>query len=214
MEPLFSEIARLPRDPAGALAATRQSLLTRLKDHADHEGWRRFFDTYAGIIQGLARTAGCSAAEADDVLQETMLSVAREMPGFRYDPALGSFKGWLFQITRRRVADHFRRRRPGDARGSDTQIPEQLADSGEEKLNLKWEAEWRIHQLQLACERVKKQVSASQWQMFDLSTLQAWPMDRITGLLGVNRAQVYMSKMRVSRLIKRAVENCAEPAAN
>jgi len=50
--------------------------------------------------------------------------------------------------------------------------------------------------------------------MFDLSTLQAWPMDRITALLGVNRAQIYMAKMRVSRLIKRAVENTAEPAAN
>ena len=57
---------------------------------------------------------GLTDAEAQDVVQETMLSVAKQMPRFKYDPALGSFKGWLLQITRRRIADPL----TGDGQGS------------------------------------------------------------------------------------------------
>src|SRR3954471_20337976 len=94
----------------GDLAATPASLLTRLKRSDDHDGWQRFFDTYAGVIHALAVRSGLSPAEADDALQETLLSIAKEMPDFHYDPARGSFKAWLFQISRRRIVDQFRRK--------------------------------------------------------------------------------------------------------
>src|ERR1043165_5623823 len=151
------------------LAATRHSLLTRLKNPDDEAGWQRFFDTYASVIYSLAVRSGLSAVEADDALQETLLSVAREMPGFRYDPAKGSFKSWLFQIARRRVADQFRRRakmqRDGMARESEG--IEQVADDAADSLNQLWDEEWKRTQLQIAIDRVKQKVAARQWQMFD-----------------------------------------------
>jgi RNA polymerase sigma factor (sigma-70 family) len=207
--------ARRPRWTVGSLEATRQSLLTRLKDHADHEGWQRFFDTYGGVVHALALKAGLSASEADEALQETLVSVAREMPGFRYDPARGSFKGWLFQITRRRIADQFRRRvrqqrHQEDAGEAINQVPDPAADP----LNGVWEEEWRQNQLQLAVERVKQQVSAGQWQMFDLAVLQQWPTERICELLAVNRAQLYMAKMRVGRLLKQEVARVDAAGSN
>ncbi len=186
-----------------ALAATRHSLLTRLKRTDDHDGWQRFFDTYAGVIRALAIRSGLSATEADDALQETLLSVAREMPGFRYDPAKGSFKAWLFQIARRRIVDQFRRRarqrRDGDDAGD---VIANLPDGEADSLNQLWEDEWRQNQLQIAVERVKPKVAARQWQMFDLAALQNWPTEHICDLLGVNRAQIYMARMRIGRLLK------------
>src|SRR5438105_14462099 len=107
MEPQASELAHGPvrQRPgwASSLEATRHSLLTRLKKSEDQEGWQRFFDTYAGVIHALALRSGLNQAEADDALQETMLSVAKEMPNFKYDPMRGSFKACLFQISRRRI---------------------------------------------------------------------------------------------------------------
>src|SRR5437773_7819843 len=94
------------------LIPTRQSLLTRLKHWDDQESWREFFETYWRLIHGLAMKCGLTDSEAQDVVQETMISVAKQMPRFKYDPALGSFKGWLLQITRRRIADQMRKRRP------------------------------------------------------------------------------------------------------
>jgi len=198
--------ARKPRWTTGSLEATRQSLVTRLRDHADHDGWQQFFDTYGGVIHGLAIKAGLTGSEADEALQETLVSVAQEMPGFRYDPGRGSFKGWLFQIARRRVADQFRKRarlqRNMDPMGDGIG---QVADPGADPLNAAWEEEWRQNQLQMAVDRVKQKVSAGQWQMFDLATIQAWPTERICSVLGINRAQLYMARMRVGRLLKAEV---------
>jgi len=98
------------RDQLDPFLATRQSLLSRLKDWEDHESWRDFFDTYWRLIYGLALRSGLTTTEAEDVVQETLLAVAKEMPDFKYDPARGSFKGWLLEITRRRIANQVRRR--------------------------------------------------------------------------------------------------------
>jgi len=194
------------------LEATRQSLLTRLRDHADHEGWQRFLDTYGGVIHGLACKAGLTVTEADEALQETLVSVAGEMPGFRYDPVRGSFKGWLFQIARRRVADQFRKReRNRRIEGPASVDIAEVMDPAEDPLSRAWDEEWRRNQIQRAVERVKQKVSPGQWQMFDLATLQEWPADRICALLGINRAQLYMAKMRVGRMLRAELRRVADP---
>jgi len=60
----------------------------------------------------VAVKAGLNDAEAQqEVVQETVISVAKQMPGFRYDPTRGTFKGWLLKITRRRIADQASGRR-------------------------------------------------------------------------------------------------------
>src|SRR5882762_11440295 len=74
---------------------TRASLLHRLKNWQDEASWQEFFDTYWRLIYGVARQAGMTDVEAQDVVQETMVSVAKHMPTFKYDPAIGSFKAWL-----------------------------------------------------------------------------------------------------------------------
>ena len=188
-------------------AATRESLLSRLKRTEDHEGWQRFFDTYAGMIHGLAIRSGLTSAEADDALQETLVSVAREMPDFRYDRSRGSFKAWLFQISRRRIVDQFRRRARQRRDGDDADDAiERVADPAGNPLTEMWENEWRQNQLQLAIRGVKRTVSARQWQMFELTALQNWPAKRVCELLGVNRAQLYMARMRVGRALKTQLE--------
>src|SRR5690349_22340311 len=91
---------------------TRSSLLSRLRRWDDAESWREFFARYQRFIRGLALKCGLNRAEADEVVQETMLVVARQMPDFQYDPAIGTFKGWLFGITRRCVSRQFALRGP------------------------------------------------------------------------------------------------------
>ncbi len=197
------DVRQLRSADAPAWELTRRSLLTRLKDLGDDQGWQRFSDTYGGVIHSLAKRAGCDPAEADEVLQETLISVAREMPDFRYDPARGSFKSWLFCLVRRRIADQFRRRARVQRFRPDAEVePETIPDPSADPLNAAWDDEWRQHQLQLAVERTKRRVSPAQWQMFDLAALQDWPTERICEVLGINRAQLYMAKMRVGRLLK------------
>src|SRR5215510_10488861 len=92
---------------------TRRSLLSRLKSWDNQDSWREFFSTYWRLIYSVAIKAGLKDAEAQDVVQDTILSVAQRMPGFKYDPALGSFKSWLLLIIRRRIADQLRKHYAG-----------------------------------------------------------------------------------------------------
>jgi RNA polymerase sigma factor (sigma-70 family) len=202
----LASAARRPRWNAAGLEGTRESLLARLKE-ADQDGWQRFFEIYGGVIHALALKAGLNSSEADDVLQETLISVASEMPDFRYDRSRGSFKGWLFRITRRRVADQFRKRVRLQRQTSEfsTEMDE-VADPSDDSLEAIWEEEWRMHLLQIAITSAKKKVSPGQWQIFDLATLQGWPTGKITTLLGVNRARVYMAKLRVGRILRAEVQ--------
>src|SRR5207249_1498344 len=89
---------------------TRQSLLDRLKDWGDQTSWQDFFDTYWQLIYNVAIKAGLTDAEAQDVVQETIIAVAKKIPEFKTDPAHGSISAWLMQLTRCRIADQCRNR--------------------------------------------------------------------------------------------------------
>ena len=114
------------------LIPTRQSLISRLKNWEDQVSWQSFFDTYGKLIYSVALKAGLSHAEAQDVVQDTVLVVARKIPDFDYDRARGSFKSWLLLITRRRIEKQLKKRLPlksaGAAPGPVTQWPQQKVD--------------------------------------------------------------------------------------
>ena len=74
------------------------------------DSWDYFSKTYRGLLFSVALKSGLSDSEAQEAVQETLISVSRKMSEFKYDPAVGSFKGWLLQVTRRRIADQFRKR--------------------------------------------------------------------------------------------------------
>lgn len=95
--------------------ATHASLLERLKDLDDQASWQEFYRTYRNVIFIFALKHDLTPAEAEEVLQETVITVARNLPGFEYDPARCSFKTWLFNLTLWRIQDQLRKRHPGDA---------------------------------------------------------------------------------------------------
>jgi RNA polymerase sigma-70 factor (ECF subfamily) len=88
-------------------------LLSRLKDWNDQEGWKVFFDTYWRLIYHTAVKAGLTDAEAQDAVQETVISVMKSMPTFEYDSQNGSFKSWLLRLTSWRITDQLRKRQRG-----------------------------------------------------------------------------------------------------
>lgn len=197
-----------PSEPVPMLP-TRQSLLSRLRSWDEQDSWREFFETYWRMIFETARKAGLDEASAQDVVQETIMTVAREMPGFRYDRAKGSFKGWLLLVTKRRVADAFRKRyRAGEGRRADPDDPAVAAElagkstSGEAELDALWEMEWRQHLITAAVERVKRRVKPEQFQIFELSVLKSWPVRKVAEALGVSSMQVYLARHRVGSLLR------------
>jgi RNA polymerase sigma-70 factor (ECF subfamily) len=143
-------------------------------------------------------------------VQETLITVAKKIDQLKYDPAIGSFKGWLLNITRWRIADQFRKRKPDQARKfsrddreARTATIERIADPAGLALDEIWDEEWRKNRLQAAVARVKRQVDPKQYQIFDCYVFREWPAQKVAAELRVTIAQVYLAKHRLSVLLKK-----------
>jgi len=192
---------------------TRQSLLERLKDWGDQKSWVDFFNTYWKLIYGVARQAGLTEAEAQDVVQETVIAVAKKMGEFKTDPAFGSFKSWLLLITRRRINDQFRKRPPRvelkKARSDGTprtSALERLPEAETPVLERIWQEEWERNLVDIALEKVKQLVSSKQFLLFYQQAFKQWSPRKVAHQYGVSLAQVYMAKYRVSSVLKREIK--------
>ena len=192
------------------LLPTRYSLLSRLQNWEDHESWRVFFDTYWRLIYSVALKSGLTQTEAEEVVQETIICVAKHIQKFKRDPQRGSFKGWLCNLTRWRIADQLRKRTgllQGDGAGATRKYQplEEVPDLADDTAGLDWEHEWQAHLLKAAIQRVKQRVREEQYQLFDLYVTREWPMPRICQTLGVSQARVYLAKHRITRLLRKEV---------
>ena len=199
-------------DAVTDLIPTRLSLLSRLKDWNDQESWKVFFDTYWRLIYTTAIRTGLTDAEAQDVVQETLISVSKAMPAFKYRSTNQSFKGWLLQLTTWRIKDQIRsrdhgveRHEPQTSSSTKTATVERVADPAGSELESVWEEEWKNNLVEVALARVKWKVDPKHYQIFDFYVLKKWPLSRVTRALRVNPPQVYLAKHRISALIKKEI---------
>lgn len=194
----------------GTSLETRPSLLQRLQS-GENESWQDFYAIYGGLIRSFAARAGLTPDEAEEVVQETVIGVARRLPEFVYDPKVCRFKTWLLNQTRWRIGQQLKKRaNPGSAAraaeettGTDAmaRIPDpSIPDFGSE-----WDADWEKNLLTQALARVSEQIDERQFQIFDLYVIKDWPPGRVAKMLGVSVARVYMSKHRVGALVRKEV---------
>ncbi len=208
---------RSAKTKTGRMLATRLSLIERLADWQDQARWQEFFDTYWRLIYNVARKSGLTDSEAQEVVQETVITIAKNIG--KYDREAGSFKGWLLNTTRWRIADQFRKRepaenqRPGrDDDGRETATIERIPGADGRQIETVWDREWERNLFEAALERVKLRVSARQFQIFECCMIKRWSAARVAESLRVNLAQVYLAKHRVSALMKKEVAALAKRA--
>ena len=191
--------------------ATRASLLDRLKDRGDQTSWQEFFDTYWMPIYRVAKKAGLTDAEAQDIVQETVIAMANKLPGFIYDPKVCSFKTWMLRLTRWRIIDTLRKRLPQSAPASDnngtaTSALDRIPDESSLKLDAVWDEEWEKSLLSAALQRVKPHLKPEHYQIFDLYALRQLPVSQVAEIMGVSAARVYLIKHRVAALLKQEIK--------
>ncbi len=193
-------------------ARTRRSLIMRLGDWKDQRSWDEFYRTYWRLIYSVAIKAGLREDEAWDVVQETVLTIAKQSLKGAYDPERGSFKMWLWNVTRWRINDQFRMRGKAPQTTSETdenqpvrEPVENVPDTSGNNFSELWEREWQRNVMEAALERVKAKVSPRQFQIFDYNVLQGMNATDVRRKLGVSIAQVYLAKHRVSTILKKEI---------
>lgn len=188
---------------------TRSSLLDRLKDWQNEGSWQTFFDHYWSLIYGTAIKSGLTEAEAEDVVQDTVLTVAKKIGNFQYDPVRGKFRSWLGSIIRSRIVDLKRKRLPvkppsirAAGETSRTSTTRRIPDPAAVNFYTVYDAAWRDYVRDKALELLKGELSPKQYEIFDLYVNQDRPVPDIMRTLGVSRAQVYMAKLRGLQTLK------------
>ncbi|QDV70500.1 RNA polymerase sigma factor SigD [Rosistilla carotiformis] len=86
--------------------ATTASLVGRLRAR-DSDAWSRFSVIYCPLVYRWARQAGLQSSDTDDVVQEVFRGVTSTIDSYRNQSVSGSFRRWLWGITRHKLADHF-----------------------------------------------------------------------------------------------------------
>jgi RNA polymerase sigma factor (sigma-70 family) len=203
-------------DETASSLRTHPSLLFRLQSWSDHTSWDKFYGLYYDYIFGFARRSGLKHADAEEVAQDVFKRVAETIHQFEADPNRGTFRGWLLNLTRWRIADKYRaahphERQPGGGAPADfndrtatiERLPDEVLREASESV---WEEEWQRQLLEAAMRRLAERVPARQFQVFELYTNQGWPVTRISRELGIGLATVYVIKHRLTKLLKAEVE--------
>ena len=202
---------------------TRSSLLQRLKTGDDPQSWQEFYRIYGGLIRFFAEKAGLSADEAEEVVQETAIGVARRLPEFVYDPKVCRFKTWLLNLARWRIQDQIRKLRKDQkhagskADGADrppvlpsddtarTATVERVPDPSVREFGAEWDAAYERNFYARALEAVRGRIDERQFQIFDLYVTKNWPPEQVAHTLGISVARVYLTKHRISAAIKKEI---------
>jgi RNA polymerase sigma-70 factor (ECF subfamily) len=186
---------------------TRASLLVQIRDGSNLGAWQEFMKLYGPVVYGFARKRGLQDADAADLMQEVMRSVSGAIGRLEYDPSQGTFRGWLFTITRNKVFTFLstRRNRPQSSGDSATQrlLDEQPEpnDSSNE-----WELEYQRRLASLAMERVKNEFHETTWRSFWLTAVEGIAPADAAKQVGISAGAVYVAKSRVLARVKAEVE--------
>ncbi len=180
---------------------TCSSLIVRAQAQ-DAAAWEELADLYGPLIYGWTRRQGLSAEDAADVLQDVLRRVAGGIEGFRGDGHSGSFRAWLWTITRNQIRDHIAaaRRGPQAVGGTDQHVrlhdvPEELPD---DETKLADDARL-LHRL---LESVRGDFSEQTWSVFRRSAVEAEDTAAIAADLGMTHRAIRQAKHRVMKRLR------------
>jgi RNA polymerase sigma-70 factor (ECF subfamily) len=187
---------------------TRPSLLARIKNTGDRQAWAEFVDIYAPLIYGFAHRHGLQDADAADLTQEVLGAVARSAARLDYDPARGSFRGWLFKVVRNELSDFGAAKRRHQPGSGDTDMKRRLeaqpAPTADEAAA--WESDYERQLFALAAEQVRRDFQESTWQAFWLTAILGKSGKEVAGVLGMSTAAVYLAKRRIIARLREQID--------
>jgi RNA polymerase sigma factor (sigma-70 family) len=176
---------------------TRPSLLLRIRDLGDREAWRQFVEVYGPLVYGFARRRGLQDADAADLTQEVLRSVARAAGRLEYDPRRGTFRSWLFTVAHREVCDFLagRRRRPPGT--GDTTFQARLEEQAAPEDEALWNQEHERRLLAQAMAAARGAFGESTWRAFWLTAVEGHKAQEAARQLQTSVVAVYKAKSRV-----------------
>jgi RNA polymerase sigma-70 factor (ECF subfamily) len=182
---------------------TSVSLLERLAGAPTDDDWRRLVDLYQPLLRAWIARAGVAQSDADDLAQEVLLVVFREVGGFERR-GQGAFRAWLRTVLVHRVRDYFRGRQYRPTATGDSDFLRRLdeLESPESTLSRLWDRDHDEHVAASLLRRVQGDFAPATWQAFRRHALQGEPAARVAAELGLSLNSVLLTKSRVLKRLR------------
>ena len=182
---------------------TRASLILRLQDADDVVAWEEFVGIYSPVIFRVAVSRGFQPADAQDLVQEVFISVARSVAQWLERTDRGSFRAWLLRIARNQAFDLINAKATRSL-GTDGQVAEQLLASlhANSDLSSVFDIEYQREVFQWAATQVRDSVAQHTWQAFWLTRIEGLSVEEAANKLNLRPGNIYFARSRVMARIK------------
>jgi RNA polymerase sigma-70 factor (ECF subfamily) len=194
------------------ISKTRRSLLLRIRDTQDARSWTEFVAIYEPLVYRLARKHGFQHADALELTQEVLLAVSKSIDRWNADPACGSFRGWLFRVTRNLMINLLvkQRRHPRAVGNTDfqrllAQVPDPALDE-----SAVFDLEYRRSLFRWAAEQVKSEFRPTTWQAFWKTCVDGLAVKDVAQELELSVGAIYVARSRVMARLRTCVEQVSE----
>lgn len=175
------------------------SLLERLRLGPDPASWERLLALYGPLIRGWLDHSGLQATDAEDLLQEVLSTLVRELPQFRHDLRRGAFRRWLRTVVLNRLRMFWRGRKkvPQTVGHTDLEATINHLEDPHSDLSRMWDEEYDRHVVRRLLELLEPEFEPSTWQAFRLLVLDGQPTSAVAAQLGISANAVRIAKHRV-----------------
>lgn len=174
---------------------TDPSLMRAVRDVNNSEAWNTFLNRYSPIVRAFCINRGVPIGDIDDVVQEVFLRITQYSFADRYDPSVGTFRSYLFRVTRSIIT------------GMKSSTVGEVADSQSiENSEAEWERLWKIQAVQLSIAQVERTLSESSKDVLSL-TMRGVSPNAIVQITGMSKAAVYKKRERLKVRIQRAFQD-------
>ena len=191
----------MPRVPE-----TKASLILRLPSADDADAWQEFVSIYEPFVYRFARRGGLQDADARELVQNVLLSVARAVGRWRPDRQRGRFRTWLFRIARNQLLDVLAKQQRSivacGGSGLFDQLNQTLKPGDDQQMRL----EHRRELFRWAADRVKSSVNETTWNAFWMTTIQEQTVEVVASELGLTTGAVYIARSRVLARLRDEVQ--------
>ena len=190
------------------MAETSVSLLERLRGEPDAESWRRLVDLYTPLVQGWLRRHFVQLHDAEDLTQEVLGVVARELKHFQHNQRPGAFRAWLRTITVNCLRATWRKRQGTAQATGDSSVAEMLdqLEDPHSGLSQLWDQQHDRHVMARLLESIACEFSPATWQAFEKHVLDEQPASDVAASLGVSVNVVLLAKSLVLRRLRQEAE--------
>jgi RNA polymerase sigma-70 factor (ECF subfamily) len=164
-------------------------------------------EIYGPLVYEYLRKRGLQDADAADLVQDVLYSVARAIHSFEHRPASNSFRRWLFTIVQNGLRD-YRRPKATQPRGAgDTQAYQRLQQHRDENESAEeiWNREHQLGLIRYAAKQVRDDFQETTWHVFWQTAVEGEAPVEVARRLGMTRAAVYLAKARVLSRIREYV---------